>query len=145
MKDFFLKLIGLLPSATLLEMFLEILVRFPDNHSASPYFYLPIFVTSALICGIASVVCRRVFRVAILCCCLGCVMVVVCDVFNIWVDYNVWCARGLPTWGTVGTKGVSQARLLDGSGMSRTLVGVFWIFLVFVRKIKVVLRRNADK
>lgn len=134
MKNFSLKLISLLPPVVLLEMMLEILVRFPDNHSASPYFYLPIFVISVLICGVTSIVYGRVLLGPMLCCCLGIVMVVGCDVFNIWVDYNVWCARGLPSWGTPGTKGVSQARLLGGAGISRILIAILWMMMLIGMK-----------
>lgn len=134
MKDFFLKLISLLPPAALLEMLLEILVRFPDNHSASPYFYLPIFVTSVLICGMVSIVYGRVPWGALLCCCLGIVMVIVCDIFNIWVDYNVWCARGLPSWGILGTKGFSQAWLFGGTGISGILIAVLWMTMLIGMK-----------
>lgn len=89
-------------------MLTEVVMRFPFNHSGSPYALVPIWLGTLAACLFASIFFRKIFWVAIATCLFGLSLVWVFDVFNVWIDYEVYCQRGQPSWGTFGTYGFSQ-------------------------------------
>jgi len=87
------------PPLTLLTMMCaEIVLRYPCNHGAGFYLYLP------LVCGL--IVVSLVYGFGLkgaktgLVLSLLCLALIVCsDWFNIYVDYDTWIGRGMPSWG----------------------------------------------
>ena len=76
-----------------------IVIRCPNNHAGSVYHFLPSFL-STLVYQVSRLVgASRFSRIGLIASLLGCLLVVTCDVFNIWISYDVWVERGMPGWG----------------------------------------------
>lgn len=74
-------------------------IRYPGNHAGSIYVYLPQFIASSSYFAIRLGGALRFSRIGLIASLLGCLLVVSCDVFNIWISYDVWVERGMPDWG----------------------------------------------
>ena len=119
----------LCPISVLTIQLLHVIARFPSNHSGSPYALVPIWLGTLAVCLFASIFFRRILWVGVAICLFGLSFVWLFDVFNIWVDYDVYCQRGLPTWGSLGTRGIPQFELTFQL-CDVLLPTVLWIVLV---------------
>ena len=119
----------LLPISVLTAQIMEVALRFPSNHSCSPYALVPIWLGAFVICSLASLFFRKFLWLGVAICLVGMSLVWMFDVFNIWVDYGVYCQRGQPSWGSFGTLGVSQ---LDMTFKARNVLIPFVIWLMLM-------------
>lgn len=100
--------VTIIVTVLLISMTLCLFFRFPCNHAGSAYVYLPFFAT-ALPYLVWRLRTRRIsVKIGILVSVIGCLFVVSCDVFNMWISYDVWIDRGMPEFFTFGLPGHSQ-------------------------------------
>lgn len=98
MKKFF-GWISLWPSVMLLLLICcEIAFRYPCNHGAGFYCYL------YPVCGLLALSLVYGFmlngsKLGILFSSLCLILILCSDWFNVYVDYNTWTRRGMPSWG----------------------------------------------
>ena len=100
------KILGMLsilfPTSLFAFMCMEILLRYPCNHGAGFYCYLYPVCGLIVLSGTYGFFLRGSkggFILSFICL----ILILVSDLFNVYVDYDVWTHRGMPDWGHYGT------------------------------------------
>lgn len=98
----FLGWISLWPSAIMILLICgEAILRFPCNHGAGFYHYLYLICGLIILSGFYGFYLRESkigFILSLICL----ILILLSDLFNVYVDYNVWTNRGMPDWGHYG-------------------------------------------
>ena len=100
--------ISLWPSVAIVMLICgEVILRYPCNHGSGFYCYLyPVYGLSIL-SGFYGFILRKPkigFFMSLLCL----ILILVSDLFNVYVDYDVWTRRGMPDWGCPTLGAISQ-------------------------------------
>ena len=87
-----------LPLVLLLLIGGEIVFRYPCNHGAGFYCYLPVVCVLIVVSFVYGFLMKG-SKIGIYIS-LACIVLILCsDWFNMYVDYNTWISRGMPDWG----------------------------------------------
>jgi chromate transport protein ChrA len=87
------------PSAVLLLMIVELLLRYPCNHGGGFWGYSSI-ITIFIILNIINLFISKDARVGLCFSLLCLVFLFLSDYFNLYVSYDTWIERGMPDWGS---------------------------------------------
>ena len=91
--------ISLWPSVVIILLICgEIILRYPCNHGAGFYCYLYPVCGLIVLSGVYGFFLRR-SKIGLILSLICLVLILVSDLFNVYVDYDVWTHRGMPDWG----------------------------------------------
>jgi hypothetical protein len=99
--------ISLWPSVVIILLICgEVVLRYPCNHGAGFYYYLYPVCGLIVLSGFHGFILRKSklgFFLSVIC------LILLSDLFNVYVDYDVWTRRDMPDWGRL-TQGQLEPR-----------------------------------
>ena len=100
--------VSLWPSVIIILLIcVEVIFRYPCNHGAGFYRYLYLVSGLIILSGIYGFHFKESkfgFCLSLICF----ILIIVSDLFNVYVDYDVWTRRGMPEWGCPTFDAISQ-------------------------------------
>lgn len=102
----------------------EVMLRYPCNHGAGFYCYLYPVYGLIILSGFYGFI-LRVSKIGFFMSLLCLILILISDLFNVYVDYDVWTRRGMPDWGcpTFGNSTHGQDDSFGNNGEKRCNVG----------------------